>query len=83
MCCVSMDTFLYWPSQDGDSSTEKEEIEYLIGRQIDGLLVVPADSSAPYFSSVQGPPVPTVAFDQPLAGKNYDAVLVKNRQAAR
>lgn len=68
---------------DGNSDTEKDEVEHLLLRQIDGLLVVPADSSASYFSSPQLASVPTVSFDQPLTNKDYDAVLVRNRQGAR
>jgi LacI family transcriptional regulator len=67
---------------DGDSATEKEEIEYLIQRQIDGFLVVPADSSAPHFVSPKLASKPVVFFDQPLGDENAGAVLVKNRQAA-
>jgi len=68
---------------DGDSATEKEEIEYLIRRQIDGLLIVPADGSAPHLGSQELASIPLVSFDQPLKNMSADAILVKNRQAAR
>lgn len=68
---------------DGDSKTEQEEIEYLMRRQIDGLLVVPSDSSSPYFSSSQFDTLPVVFFDQPHVNRKFDAILVKNRQGAR
>lgn len=67
---------------DGDSAAETEEIGYLLQRQIDGLLVVPADSTAPHFQSPQLASLPIVFFDQPL-NKECDAVLVKNRNGAR
>lgn len=68
---------------DGNGATEKEEIEYLVRRQIDGLLIVPADSSASYLSTPQVAKVPMVFFDQPAQHKESDAVLVKNQQGAR
>jgi len=68
---------------DGNSVTEREEIEYLFRRQIDGLLVVPADASAPYLSTPQLAKVPMVFFDQPILNKDFDAILVKNMQGAR
>lgn len=68
---------------DGNSNIEKEEIEYLARRQIDGLLVVAADSSATYLSTPQVSKVPMVFFDQPIQQKEFDAVLVKNQQGAR
>lgn len=68
---------------DGNGDSEKEEIEYLVRRQIDGLLIVPADASAPYRSSAQIAKLPMVFFDQPVQDKGCDAVLVKNQQSAR
>lgn len=68
---------------DGNGATEKEEIEYLVRRQIDGLVIVPADASASYLASPQIAKVPMVFFDQPIHQKDFDAVLVKNQQGAR
>jgi LacI family transcriptional regulator, galactose operon repressor len=68
---------------DGNPAIETEEIEYLVRRQIDGLLMVPADPSAPYLSSPQVARTPIVCFDQPLLDKDHDAILVKNLQGAR
>lgn len=68
---------------DGNPATEKEEIEYLIRRQIDGLLIVPADSIASYVTAPHTANVPVVFFDHAIANKNFDAVIIKNRQSAR
>jgi LacI family transcriptional regulator len=68
---------------DGNCATEEEEIDYLLRRQIDGILLIPSDSSATYFSSSHLGRVPIVPFDQPISNKNFDTVLVKNRQGAR
>lgn len=68
---------------DGNETTEQEEVEYLLRRQIDGLLVVPSGTSEPYQSMAKNQSVPVVFFDQPHPGKDFDAILVKNRQGAR
>lgn len=67
----------------GNGDSEKEEIEYLVRRQIDGLLIVPADAEAPYLSSAQIANIPMVFFDQPVQHKGCDAVLVKNQIGVR
>jgi LacI family transcriptional regulator len=68
---------------DDNQENEEKEIEYLMQRQIDGLLVVPTSSSSAYLSSAQAASVHTVFFDQPLADKDFDAILVRNRQGAK
>ena len=59
-----------------------EEIEYLIGRQVDGLLIVPTSSDAAHFQARQLARIPVVAFDQPIHGAGFDSILVKNRKGA-
>jgi LacI family transcriptional regulator len=68
---------------DGSEKTEGEEIDYLLRHQIDGLIIVPAESMAAHFRTPQIAHVPVVAFDQPVVGEDYDAILVKNQQGAR
>jgi LacI family transcriptional regulator len=68
---------------DGDEEIEKQEIDYLIRRQIDGLIVVPSASGAAHFQSRQIERIPVVAFDQPIVNTGFDSVLVKNRTGAR
>ena len=68
---------------DGDVDTEKQEAEYLVRRQIDGFLMVPAGNNAPYHVDPQRDAPPIVFFDQPIANKDFDAILVKNKQGAR
>jgi LacI family transcriptional regulator len=68
---------------DGIEKVEGEEIDYLVRHQIEGMLVVPANSSAAHFRSPQIAHVPVVAFDQPITHADYDAILVKNRQGSR
>jgi LacI family transcriptional regulator len=68
---------------DGNETVEAEEIDYLIRHQIEGLIIVPARSSAAHLRSPRLSHIPVVAFDQPVLDQNYDAILVKNRHGAR
>jgi LacI family transcriptional regulator len=63
-----------------DRETEIEEIDYLLQRQIDGILIVPAQGgSTNQMDSRLLSGTPIVAFDQPLSWWKADEVLVSNR----
>ncbi|MDE1163381.1 MAG: LacI family DNA-binding transcriptional regulator [Acidobacteriaceae bacterium] len=68
---------------DGDVRIENEEIDYLIRHQIDGILIVPSEGEDSMLRSERMEKFPVVAFDQPISGTPFDAVMVKNKQGAR
>jgi LacI family transcriptional regulator len=68
---------------DGDENIERDEIQYLIRHQVEGIIIVPSTSSSLHFRSPQLISTPLVTFDQPVTGTEYDAILVKNRKGAR
>jgi LacI family transcriptional regulator len=70
-------------SSGGDLEVERSEITSLVGRQIDGLIVAPADSRTDSFSDLIPSGVHTVTFDQQLRNADLDSVIVTNRQSAR
>src|SRR5271156_6531004 len=70
-------------SSGGDLEVERSEIVSLVGRQIDGLIVAPADSRTDSFSDVIPTGVHAVTFDQQLRNSNLDSVTVTNRRSAR
>ena len=70
-------------SSGGDVDLERSEIVSLVGRQIDGLIVAPADSRTDSFSDVIPAGVHTVTFDQQLRATELDSVTVTNRRSAR
>ncbi len=70
-------------SSGGDLEVERSEIVGLVGRQIDGLIVAPADSRTNSFSDVIPNGVHVVTFDQQLRNANFDSVTVTNRRSAR
>lgn len=70
-------------SSGGDAELERSEIETLVGRQIDGLVIAPADSRRDSISDVIPAGVCVVAFDQVLGNIELDSVTVTNRHSAR
>ena len=67
----------------GEVSLERSEIEGLVGRQIDGLVVAPVDSETDSFSDLIPSGVHAVTLDQVLRGAHFDTVTVTNRKSAR
>lgn len=68
-------------SSGGDPIMERSEIEVVARRQIDGLILVAADSTK---SSVKPllANVPVVVFDEPIRGEDVDVITVTNRKGA-
>jgi LacI family transcriptional regulator len=61
--------------------TEREHVELLVQRRVDGLLLVPSAGDHSYLRTITD--VPLVAFDRPMHGETSDVVLVQNRVGAR
>ena len=70
-------------SSGGDVGLERSEILSLVGRQIDGLVIAPADSRTDSFSDIIPAGVHVVTFDQLLRHIELDSVTVTNRRSAR
>ncbi len=70
-------------SSGGDLELERSEIVGLVGRQVDGLIVAPADSRKNSFTDVIPNGVPAVTIDQLLRHADLDSVTVMNRRSAR
>ncbi len=70
-------------SSGGDVGVERSEIVSLVSRQIDGLIVAPADSRKDTFSDILPSGVCAVTFDQLLRRADLDSVTVTNRRSAK
>ncbi len=70
-------------SSGGYADVERREIETLVRRQIDGLVIAPADSHENHLSSTIPADLPVVTFDEPVQSARYDVVTVTNRESAR
>jgi LacI family transcriptional regulator len=67
----------------GEVGLERSEIEGLVARQIDGLIVAPVDSRTDSFSDIIPAGVHAVTFDQLLRHADRDSVTVTNRSSTR
>ncbi len=70
-------------SSGGDVDMERSEIRTLVGRQIDGLVIAPADSRKDTFSDIIPAGVHVVTLDQLIRNVELDSVTVTNRRSAQ
>jgi len=70
-------------STGGDPAIESVEIGTLVRRQVDGLVIAPADSRQEHFKTAIPEGIPTVCFDQPARNKSFDSITVTNQRGAR
>jgi LacI family transcriptional regulator len=70
-------------SSGGYADVERSEIESLVGRQIDGLVIAPADSRNDNFSDIIPAGLQVVTFDQPIRDSRFDVVTIPNRRSAK
>ena len=70
------------------TSNEAPEIEVseaaqMLQRNVEGLIVIPANSGPSLLTRAMLGKTPLVCFDRPLADPSYDSVLVQNQHGAR
>jgi LacI family transcriptional regulator len=70
-------------SSGGDEGLEREELETLVRRQVDGLIIAPADGRNNTVESFTLANIPVVSFDRPISNANIDSITVANRSAVR
>lgn len=70
-------------ASNSDVEVERLEVEDMISRAVDGLLMVPARNDAAYLRNAAELGVPLVTMDRFLEGSGIDAVEVENEQGAR
>lgn len=70
-------------SSGGDDDVERSEIQSLVSRQIDGLVIAPADGRHDTFSDIIPSALQVVTFDQVIRTAKFDSVTVTNRRSAQ
>ncbi|MGB7264852.1 MAG: substrate-binding domain-containing protein [Terracidiphilus sp.] len=70
-------------SSGGDPDVERSEIETLVRRQIDGLVIAPAETHRDTLSEILPADLRVVTFDQLIRGGRFDSVTITNRRSAR
>ena len=70
-----------------NTAMEKEALDFLLGKMVDGIVNIPCDSSGGHLTGAKQRGIPVVLLDRPVAADGFDAILVDNfsasRQAAR
>lgn len=69
-------------SSGGEPAIEVSEIELVGRRQIDGLILIAADSRKSSVKRLLANGVPVVVFDEPIRGEDVDVITVTNRKGA-
>ncbi len=70
-------------SSGGDVNIERSQILTLVGRQVDGLVIAPADSRKASFSDIVPSGLHVVTFDQLIRNVEFDNITVTNRRSAQ
>lgn len=65
-----------------DEKLEEDEIRFLLGKRVDGIITIPTAGSADYLTPVRERKIPVVLLDRTFPGGEFDTVLVDNRRAA-
>lgn len=70
-------------SSGEDSAVEEREAMALVQHNVDGLVVVPADSSADYLTRPAFADTPVIFLDRPGGDPERDSVRVQNKEGVR
>lgn len=66
-----------------DKEMEKEALEFLLGRMVDGIITIPFDKSGEHLKLAKERGIPVVLMDRLATDFVTDAVVVDNRGASR
>lgn len=70
-------------SYSEDPALEVEKLRALLGKGVDGLVVIPRELTGERLRQLGVGDLPVVAIDRPMEGARVDSVLVDNREIAR
>lgn len=70
-------------TSNDDADTEYSEVEQMLQRHVDGLVVIPAGFRPSRLTRALLGKTPMVAFDRPISDPSVDTVLVQNIAGAR
>ena len=66
-----------------DKAREKEALEFLLGKMVDGIINIPCDSSGRHLAGAKQREIPVVLLDRPVSAPGFDTILVDNFTASR
>jgi LacI family transcriptional regulator len=70
-------------SSGGNEDLERQQLETLVGRQVDGLIIAPSDNRINTADCFLSANIPVVAFDRPINDADIDSITVTNLDAVR
>lgn len=70
-------------TSDEEAETEFREIELMLQRNVDGILIIPTSRRESRLTRVFFGRTPVVSFDRPMSEPGFDAVLVQNTTGMR
>lgn len=66
-----------------DSEREKEAVDFMLNRRVDGLFVMPVDPTGENLTEFVESGKPLITIDRKIAGLKCDSVSIDNREAIR
>ncbi|MCR5715341.1 MAG: LacI family transcriptional regulator [Lachnospiraceae bacterium] len=66
-----------------DKKLEEEEIHFLLGKRVDGIITIPTAGNAGYLQAAVDRKIPIVLLDRTFTDQKFDSILVDNVEAAR
>ena len=67
----------------GDKNLEAEELLFLLGKRVDGIITIPLSGDSAYLKPAFERNIPVVLIDRAFSDREMDCVLVDNVSAAR
>lgn len=66
-----------------DEKIEADNIRFLLGKKVDGMIVIPVSDQIGFLHPAKQRNIPVVLLDRSIAGAECDSVKIDNRAAAR
>ncbi|RKM59874.1 LacI family transcriptional regulator [Butyrivibrio sp. CB08] len=66
---------------NNDEEQEEQNVKHLLGRKVDGIIVIPVSETAAFLDCTRKRNVPVVLLDRALTDGSFDCVKIDNRAA--
>ena len=65
-----------------DVEVEEENLRFLLSRKVDGIIVIPVNSSGSFLQPAKEAGIPVILLDREVQDESFDCVCIDNRIAA-
>lgn len=66
-----------------DERVERDNIQFLVGKKVDGIIIIPVSDSGAFLEPARQRKIPVVLLDRSVQGEEMDCVRIDNRKAAK